>query len=272
MSLETTSAAPLMIAASSSSDVLPDRSIASARIVRPTSQVTSRSDAVPVSTIDAPAFASASATAAKFRAGHRRDATDAPGMDDDDRLVAARDESGRTDSGVVDRELERLVRDGPSDQAAQVEPAPDLRHRIIGGQKQPGVRTPVSGPAVRRHASRPEQADDRPADEPVPVHVDREVELALLDLAQEPRDRRQIGVELGQTGETREVDELVDIAVEALGEGPRRGQADESDPRVWDIRAHRPEGRDGAQEVAQPWQGPEDDDRSKAAVGHAAAR
>ena len=144
-------------------------------------------------------------------------------MDDDDRLVAARDERGRTGSGLVDRELERLVRRRTSRSGgtgrASAGP-PGRRHRRAETAPSPDTnRRAGSTPAIPRAPNRLTIAR---LTNPLPWMSIARSNCRSWSSSEEPRDRGQFRIELGQTREPREVDELVDIAVEPLDERPSR--------------------------------------------------
>ena len=137
-------------------------------------------------------------------------------------------------------------------------------------QSSPGSGQKSWCSAKRRRAPRAEGRHQRIDHAAAAVQLDREIELARLDLGEEAGQRIDRRRHLGQTGKAGKGDELVDVR-QAMREALAPRQADERDARRRIGAAQRAQRRHRAQHVAEH-QRPEHDDAPHLAARHAQRR
>jgi len=96
-----------------------------------------------------------------------------------------------------------------------------------------------------------EQAHEPVRRQTAPVKLDREVEVARLELRDRPDDACRVDVTFHDPGKPGELNEVVDICPEAVDELACPAQTDERDTGIREPSAKRPERRDRAEHVAE---------------------
>src|SRR5689334_9012880 len=100
---------------------------------------------------------------------------------------------------------------------------------------------------IARSTARPEQRDERIAELTPAVQLQRQIELTLLSGTQELEHVPRLAALLGQPGEARELQELVDIGRKPRGDLARPRQADQGHARVRPATPQRAQSRHGAE-------------------------
>jgi hypothetical protein len=151
---------------------------------------------------------------------------------------------------VRERELERHAALGAAEKACQPQAAQHLGLvlRVRGAQGQAGRRLAL---VVADGGLPPELQRAGCADAAAAVHLHDQVVAVGALLVEEALGTLGARVDLGEARVAAELHEAVDVVAKAPHELGRPGQPDERDLGVGEAGAERPQGRHGAEQVAQ---------------------
>ncbi len=158
------------------------------------------------------------------------------------------------------RELEVVSEERSSDVGDHLEQPVDLMAFRGVPDEQPGLRAELRRQIEPSGVSGAEQDGELIGAGAAPMELQRQIVAPALLLEKEGRDSAGIDRDLGQAGETREVQCFVHEARVTRQERSRLRHRQERDPRAGQRAAKRAQRGDAAQLIAQAGERPQDDD------------